>query len=312
MDKIDDRRRFMAKKETRMERIERMLDEILASKHLSVFDKRDQYIIILQELFDERERLNQDSTLQIRSTSPNMSQQSMFHTQSAHQLSQTSPLSASHMGGVRHNVSGVSGATPNLSSFITPHQSTASQSIATPNLPSPFSGPPFVGMLPFTSTPQPDSPYTHIIKEELKKILSDKSKVDGINLLNYLQSKKHGKSINWNERGEVFIEGSRIPNSSIVNLIAHAVSNRNKKLKPAEGFEKFATYLINNAGRRYYGSRVRDFKDKKAIEGSTHFKPPTDTPQSSSVAVPKRNLLRKTKEEKKPYSKGQEIDWIPF
>lgn len=316
IDQIDQRQRYLSKNETRMEKIERMLDEILVSKHLTPHDKRDQYIIILNELMEERNKMSQDMTIEIQS--PNLSQTSLQTSslsQPPHHLSQTSsPLTSSHTAGVRHNITGVSGSTPNISTMFgtSPNHSS---SFGTPNLPSPFPGPQFVGMLPFASTPQSVTGDFEVLREELKKLLSDRTKYLGVNLLKYLQNKKHGKSINWNERGEVSIEGSRIPNSNIVNLIAHAVSKRNKTLPPVEGFERFATYLIKNSAVKYYGDKVKDFKKKETVEPSRPLKRMTDTPSLGAVLkkrrlAPKKVVKRKNKAN--PFSKHREIEWIPF
>lgn len=288
--KFQQQTNYVNKRESKMDRIERQLDSILKNKKLNIYDKRDLYLQVLQELFDERDRLGEDLEIEINDPS-----QSILNQTSQNTLQNTS------QGGT----------------FTTPHiQNTLRRSTftLTPSRLTPivnrtlsqnqsFSTPPQYPNIPHASTPISVDPHIDLLNKQLTKYTLGK----GISLYNkLLQHKLTGGGIGWDVNGEVTIRGNTIQNSNIVALILRAVCVRGTKIPPSEGFDEFAHYIIATIPKNLWGYNIKNlFNKQNSINALRAPRPSFPTTSGSSP------IAHRTRERKLPLF-GRGGLWIPY
>jgi hypothetical protein len=282
--KFQQQTNYVNKKESKMDRIERQLDSILKNKKLNIYDKRDQYLMVMQELFDERDRLGEDLEIEINDPS-----QSTFSGSTTMQTPQA------------QNVSRASTFT------MTPSRLTPTPNRTLSHLQS-FSTPPMFPSLshvstPIGATPPPTGdPHKDLLAKQLTKYALGK----GMGLYAKLSQHKLTGIIDWDMNGVVTIRGNTIPNSNIVALILRAVSARPTNVPPSDGFDDFVQYVIANIPKDLWGYNTRVYNN--AVNRPSAVQTLPTIPRG----IPSPPVAARTRKRKKTPQFGSGGLWIPF
>ena len=114
------------------------------------------------------------------------------------------------------------------------------------------------------TTPLPTLPPINILEGMPKKNMNQASLL--------LQHVQQNPNITWNDQQEVIINGQKIPNSNIVDLI-HDFSRSRKTVTPAIGWREFATALKNsNISREAIVNKNR-LEPVLAVSSGTFYTP---------------------------------------